>query len=308
MKMPLKAFPPWRDQTELPSMIADEITPFIFKGKRYRLENIMYHSIAGEPLGYNFMEDHFRIREEESMRPISHPLVGYYFATAFVKDDVCYVFAADLGPRTKPVWRCKRIVVISSTDLVSWSAPQTVIEAEGDENLFNNSVTTDGKRFYMVYESNDKRYPVFTAKFAVSDDLIHWEKIPGGIYGKDKYIGGPALYHAGEYFYFTYVNCVNEEAPNDHKEYYDTRVTRTKDFISWEDAPADRPVLSPDFTKVIDMRHPGVYERNASDAEFIEQDAVVTVYWCGGNQLGLANTYRAEYDGTLQQLFESFFQ
>ncbi len=309
IKPPLKAFPKWENHQYLKGFGCDagEITPFVFEGRRYRVENIMYHSIADKPVGFNFQEDHFRIRDEETGRPISHPLVGYYFATAHVLNDKVYVFASDLGPRTESVWHCQRIIVITSTDLISWTPPQTVIEAD-HENLFNNSVTTDGKRFYMVYESDDSRYPIFTAKFAVSDDLFHWQKIEGGIYAKDKYLGGPALAYCEPWFYLTYVNCIHEPSPNGDPEYYDTRIARTKDFIHWEEPPADRPVLSPDFTHEITPNHPGVYERNASDAEFIEADGKVKVYYNGGNQLGLMDNQTAEYSGTLKTLFESFFQ
>ena len=214
IRHPLQAFPKWENHQYMKGFGCDagEITPFVFKGRRYRVENIMYHSIADKPVGFNFQEDHFRIRDEETGRPVSHPLVGYYFATAHVRNDKVYVFASDLGPRTAPVWKCQRIIVITSTDLISWTAPQTVLEAD-HENLFNNSVTTDGKRFYMVYESDDSRYPIFTAKFAVSEDLFHWQKIEGGIYAKDKYLGGPALAYCEPWFYLTYVNCIHAPRP-----------------------------------------------------------------------------------------------
>ena len=63
-----------------------------------------------------------------------------------------------------------------------------------------------------------------------------------------------------------------------------------------------------DFTHEISSDHPGIYERNASDAEFIETDGKVKVYYNGGNQLGLMDNQTAEYPGSLKMLFESFFQ
>lgn len=236
----VKAFPAWQEHQFLP-WTRDEVSPFVFKGKKYLLENVLYHYYDGHCHPELFHEDHFRIRDAESGRVISRPLLNHYFAQIMVKDGRVHVFTADYGEAS--TWQCRQIVAITSEDLISWTAPIPVIRAE-NENLFNNSVTEKDGRYYMVYESDDCRYPKFTAKFAKSDDLIHWEKIPGGIYGDRKYLGGPALCYQAPWFCLTYVNEVRKPSPNGDPEYYDTRIARTKDFISWEDAPGDRPVLA----------------------------------------------------------------
>ncbi|RKY68572.1 MAG: hypothetical protein DRP97_06130, partial [Candidatus Latescibacterota bacterium] len=50
-----------------------------------------------------------------------------------------------------------------------------------------------GDRFVMAYESKEGKYPPFTIKFAESLDLRAWTKIPGAIYGTDRYTACPAL-------------------------------------------------------------------------------------------------------------------
>jgi len=298
-----KAFPEWKNHKYLEHE-GGEMSPFLFKGRRYRVEDVMYCGLVNKPVKFNFHEDHFRIRDMETGYPVSYPLLNHYFATVFVRGDKAYSFSADYGYDT-PWWNCKNIDVIVSDDLISWSAPVHAVAAE-NENLFNNAVTEAEGRFYMLYETDDRNYlPKFTFKFAWSDDLIHWNKIPNGVYGIGKYVGGPSMYYIAPYFYVTYVNQNRKE---DGSYFYDSRITRSKDLIHWEEPPEERPVVYPDFTHVIEpVNHPDVYEINASDVEFEEVNGKVIAYWNGGNQWDLGDSQSAEYDGTLKQLFESFF-
>jgi len=297
-----RAFPDWKNHRYL-EQECGEMSPFVFKGRRYRVENVMFHALAGKEVRFNYHEDHFRIRDMETGFPVSHPLINHYFATVTVHDGKAYAFSADYG-YGRPCWTCQSIDVIVSDDLISWSRPVPAIRAE-NESLFNNAVTGANGRFYLLYETNDKAYPAFTFKFAWSDDLIHWNKIPNALYGTDKYVGGPSMYYVEPYFYVTYVN-LNHKA--DGSVFYDSRIARSRDLITWEDPPEIRPVVYPDFTHVIEpVNHPDEYEINASDVEFEEKDGKVIAYWNGGNQLGLGDSQSAECDGTLKQLFESFF-
>lgn len=292
---------PWTNKKVLPQP-GGEMTPFIFRGRLYRVENVMNHSLhPGKPVQYRFHEDFFRIRDVAEDRIVSVPLMNHYFASAFVYKDEVFIYAADYE-LDRPWWHCRRINVIKSKDLISWTPPTAAVEAIETESLFNNSVIWDGKRFVMLYETDDPVYtPKFTFKFAESDDLLHWRKIDGAIYGRDKYVGGPTLFFENGYYYTTYVNSLGDGC-------YDTRIARSKDLFTWEDAPADRPFLSPDYTRHTDpVNHPDVLEKNASDAELIEADGKVTVFWNGGNQMGVADSQEAEFTGTKRELFELFF-
>ncbi len=286
-----------------------EITPFLFRGCQYHLENVMAHYLyPGAAVESHPHEDHFRIRRAEDDRLISIPLLNHYFATAFVWQETCYCFSIDLGEQKG--WASSKIDMISSKNLVSWEPPVCVLDISADgEMIYNNTVTHDGRRFVMLYETNDPRYPIFTLKFAESNDLIHWRKIPSAIYGKEKYTGGPALYWIPEeqYYYLTYVDMFVH--PVVRKLNYRTSVTRSKDLVHWQDAPTDRAVLLPDYGNRPDPQgHPDVFDLNASDAEYLEKDGVVRAFFCGGNQWGISDNQTAEYHGTLSEFFREFFQ
>ena len=65
----------------------------------------------------------------------------------------------------------------------------------------------------------------------------------------------------------------------------------------------------PDFNNRPDPEHfPEVYDVNASDAEFIEEDGKVKVFFIGGNQWGVSDNQVAEYNRTADQLFQEFFK
>jgi len=70
-----------------------EPTPFVFKGRLYRLENQMRSKDFPKEIPlHRFHEDGFRIRDVETDSIISIPLINHYFATAFVWDNRVHVF------------------------------------------------------------------------------------------------------------------------------------------------------------------------------------------------------------------------
>ena len=236
---------------------------------------------------------------------MSAPLYNCYFASAFVHDGRVYCFCIDYE-LDRPWWTARRLLMLSSDDLITWTRPMAVIEAESNESLFNTAVTYDGEKFVMLYESDDPQYkPKFTFKFAVSKDLIHWEKVRDAVYGRNKYVGGPALEFFDGWYYVTYVNIFPN--PVDGRDNYDTRIARSRDLVNWEDAPEGRSVLMPTYTYP-DPTRPHLCEDNASDAEYLEKDGKVVVFWNGGNQENLGGAYMSECPGTLKELFESFFK
>jgi subtilisin family serine protease len=86
--------------------------------------------------------------------------------------------------------------------------------------------------------------------------------------------------------------------------YYETNIVRSYDLKNWE--RGKRALLKPDFQHEV-LSHPGIYEINASDVEFIELNGKVKAYSCGGNQLGAHDWFTCEYEGTMGELFKSFF-
>lgn len=279
-----------------------EATPFVFRERLYRLENFRkQHETPEQPVQYRFHEDGFRIRDVEKDRVISVPLLNHYFGTAIVWEGRVYVFCGYLG-EDKPWWNITEIVMISSADLITWTAPKVVIRAEGGEHLFNTAVCHDGKRFVLLYETDADPWVKFTFKFSESTDLENWTRIPDALYGPDKYVGGPALYYEAPWYYTLYLESRGEGR-------YDTLITRSKDLVSWQDAPADRPFMAhnPEHIPAPDLA-PEVRELSASDAELCEFGGKTIVYFNGGDQQGISDLQQAEFDGPPRALFESFFE
>ena len=55
------------------------------------------------------------------------------------------------------------------------------------------------------------------------------------------------------------------------------------------------------------INHPGRFEINAGDAEFLQLDGKVRICGCGGDQLGCLDRFTCEYEGTMSELFARFF-
>jgi alpha-L-fucosidase len=203
--------------------IAAEVTPFVLNGRLYRVENHPRHfDFKGVPPDHRYHEDEIRIRDVEADRIVSTPLRDHYFGAGFVWEGRFHLFAAD--GRGQPWYEMRRIVTTSSADLQTWTEPRVVIESENDEHVFNTAVCRGRDRFILLYETDDRRWqPKFTFKYCESDDLVSWKRIPDAIYGRGKYVGGPALYYEGGWYYTLYLQSLSGS--------YETHVTRSTDLI-----------------------------------------------------------------------------
>jgi len=295
----------WRNRLIRKAVLRDslsvETTPFVLRDRLYRLENIpKAKEFPLEIPQYRFHEDEIRIRDVEEDRIVSVVLRNHYFGSAFVWDGRVYVFAGDYG-EDQPWWHIRRIVMTSSDDLVHWTEPRTVIESENGERLFNTAVCRGADSFILLYETDDQQWPPpFTFKYCTSDDLLNWSRIPGAIYGRDKYVGGPALYYEGGTYYTLYLQALDGR--------YDTRITRSRDLLHWEDAPEGRSFLAcdPEFVPQPDL-FPDVREISASDAELCAWQGKTLVDFYGGNQQGQGISQLAEFDGSPRELLEHYF-
>lgn len=298
---------PWQHPLAGRALIAGgcaEMTPFVFRDRLYRLENFArYHDFPGAAPGYRCHEDGFRIRDVESDRIVSIPLLNHYFAVAFPWEGRVHVVAGDYE-EGRPWWHIRRAVMLSSDDLVTWTAPRVVLQAGPGERLFNYAVCRARGKFYLLYETDDRRWPPpFTLRFCVSDDLSRWRKLPPACrYGDGKYTGGPALYFDAEedWFYCLYLEDLGGR--------WETRVTRSRDLRRWHDAPAGRPVVAPVPGHPVDPgRWPGVTETSASDVELCEVGGRTLACWIAGDQQGAMVEYAAWHDGPLPALLRRFF-
>jgi len=282
--------------------ISGEVTPFVLKDRLYRVENHPRNlDFKGKPPQYLYHEDEIRIRDVETDKIISVPLRDHYFGSGFLWDGRLYIFTGAYGQDDQQWWQFKRIVMTSSEDLINWTEPQVVIESENGERLFNTAVCRGRDKFIMLYEMMDKRGKPFIFEYCESDDLIHWNRIPGAIYGEGKYVGGPALYYEGGLYYTLYLESLSGK--------YETHVTRSPDLIHWQDAPFERPVvsISPDHQPDPEY-YPEVRDINASDAELCFWKGKTIVYFNGGNQQGVFDLQMAEFAGTPRELLEHYYE
>jgi len=258
----------------------------------------------GDP-HFRYHEDGFRIRDVAANRVVSVPLLNCYFAAAFVWDGRVYVVAGDYEDR--PIWTIRRTILLSSDDLITWTKPRVILETTGEEHFFNYGICRAKDRFVLLYETNDARWPMFTMRFAESDDLLTWRKLPEQyIYGTDKYTGGPALYYdaAEGWFYLLYTNAA-EGKPG----FYDDRVARSRDLMTWQDARADRPMVEPNPSRFVNAaRWPGVTEKSASDLEMCEFNGQTHIYWIHGDQQGATCGWNAVVDQPMFAVLRRFFE
>ena len=281
--------------------ISGEVTPFVWNDRLYRVENHpRYFDFPVADPTYRFNEDEVRIRDVETGAIVSVPLRNHYFGEGFLFGNRLYIYAGDYGV-DRP-WRQHHLFdLVYSDDLVTWSDPVPVIESERGELLFNTAVCRGPDRFILLYETDDSRWPPFTFKYCESDDLVRWRRIPGAVYGTDKYVGGPALHYADGWYYTLYLQSL----PGGQ---FENRITRSRDLIHWQDAPEGRAVLSVDPAHVPDPAHPDVRELSASDAELCFWRGRTIVYFHSGNQQGVAGLEMAEFDGPPEELLAHYFE
>jgi alpha-L-fucosidase len=300
----LLAQSPWKNpivkQGRLGSPLV-ETSPFVFHGKLYLLENNQrFWDVKGAKPGDFFHEDEVRIRDVKSGKKVTVALTNHGFGTAFVWKDSLYVFAGNYGTG-KPWRQMTEITMTATADLKTWTKPVTVLKAGKNEYFFNTAVTRGKDRFILLYETNDKRWKPFTFRYEESNDLRNWKEIPDALYGKEKYVGGPALYHENGWYYTLYLESL--------KKGYETRITRSRDLITWEDAPEGRTFVAfePSY-KNIPMIKPEISESNASDVELCYFQGKTILYFTGSDQTTAGDLQSATYPGTPAQLFEYFFK
>jgi alpha-L-fucosidase len=281
-----------------------ETTPFVFKDRLYRLESWQrYWDLPGLPPPNTQSEhDAVRVYDIEAKRIVSTPFTNHGFATALVWDGRVYVFAACWD---RPGRKASRIDVTSSDDLVHWTAPVPAIQAEAGENLYNVAVCRDAedRGFVLLYETDDPKYVPFTFKYCRSGELTRgWRLVPEALYGTKKYVGGPALYCFGGVYYTLYLQDLGGR--------WETRVTRSRDLMKWEDAPDGRPFVTFDVKKDrVPLRPPEVKEINASDVELCEWPAGKTyILFSGSDQQYAGDLQWATFDGTPRELLERFYK
>ena len=272
--------------------------PFAFSG-RTKMENtpVIFNSrlllVANyRPSGPTSPEDKnsfLYVEDLKTGKEISRFGMAHSFVSAIVDGDELNVFALDFS-NSGEVWKSNGINHFVTNDLENWSEKKVILP-EGDELLFNTSVCRDDKGFLMAYESNQ---PVkFCFKFARSNDLSKWEKIPGLVYTgeHDEYSACPVIRYFKPYYYIIYLH-----APIEGHNGWTSYLARSKDLHNWE--------LSP-FNPVLEAE--GGEGDNNSDVDIIEYEGKTYLYYATGDQATWATLRVALFDGSLKEFFESHF-
>ena len=152
---------------------AMENTPVIYQGKTLHLLNYR-DDTKNNTDGYT-KSMYLYAKDLRTGNELARFGEGHSFVNAFVNGAELNVFASEGSNRD---W-FQSIYRFASTDLKTWRR-ELAIPREGEEHLFNSSVCRDDQGYLMAYESN---LPVqFCFKFARSENLSSWRKVPGLIF------------------------------------------------------------------------------------------------------------------------------
>jgi len=260
-----------------------EMTPVIFRNRMHLLGSAHAGARA------NPYDDRcLWVEEVATGKVISTFAEGYGLGSAFADGDALYVYAIHNDSHG-----AQQIECFKTKDLQDWEL-WTVIEALPGEELFNESVCRAGGRCVMAYESRDANYPPFTIYFAESEDLVEWRRIPGAVFGTDRYTACPSIRYLDGMFYMLYTEHLKP------RWWFETYLTRSPDLIHWEQSPKN-PVLDPE----------GIEGINTSDVDLVEYrekgEDRVRLYYATGNQRTWGTVTWADFKGTQREFFDLYF-
>jgi hypothetical protein len=274
-----------------------ETTPVVFKNKVYRFE---YVRIGYE--GNTTGDSYFRFIDHETGEATPAFAHGYHLGSAFVHGDSVIVTGVN-------IWDGERIQLFVSTDLHNWT-DWTGLELLGN-GIFNTSMCIREDDFVLMYEigkPEEETGKRFTARFAISEDLHHWEVTPDSCnYAKDRYTAPHCLRYLDGYFYNFYLEV---------HDGFEMRVVRSKDLIHWE-ASTKNPVLKASAEdKIIANEQLTPEQRNRikeakninnSDIDFCEFDGRLIINYSWGDQHGKEFLAEAVFEGTQVEFLLGWF-
>ena len=270
--------PPLQEET-LILRDACEVSPLVWKER-------LCLFVCHRPASGGTKEDYYlTISDVETGEELARFGNGYSLASAVVLSGTLYVSASRFEENN---WN--DVTLFTSTDLQTWTQKVAVTQ-EPNEHLFNSSICQGPDGYVMAYESNDPAYPAFTIKFAQSQDLETWTKLPDATFGTDRYTACPTIRYANGYYYVFYLE---QRTP---RWFFETYVTRSADLKVWYRSPLN-PVLSP---QQIDD---GI---NASDPDLVEFQGKTYLYYAVGDQLTWMNIKRATYPVPLADFLNAWF-
>lgn len=249
-----------------------ETTPFVW--------NNQLHYFINSPAAID-------IRDAD-MNQISHTSAPMQYGSAFVHNGRIYAFG------TTPL-NYGQISMMSSADLINWTAPVVVLTGGG---LYNTSVAlSPNGEFIMAVEYaslDDDNF--FKTKFYKSNDLTNWTYTGFKMFPRHL-TSAPTLRYVSPHWYVVYTS---ESFPGINKS-WNLNIARSTDLSSWQDSDTQVIAASDEL------------DGNASDLDFVEFNGVLEMTYLTTPQDGRPIAHpdtglvRATYNGTLKQYLEQFF-
>lgn len=285
-----------------------ESTPVVWKGRLLRFEWVRGYawdnsqSKSGENQGF------FHFADMETNEPTEPFAFGYSFGCAHVENDRMYVYG------TRGAAAGHAVDTFVSDDLKTWKKIGA-LEFPEEFTVYNTSVCKGPDKYVMAIEIGGKNPligTVFTCFFAVSNDLANWQLLPMDKYeySKERYTACPVLRYVDGFYYMIYL----ERMPL-HR--YVPYIVRTKDFMYYEvgiKSPVmwfdddDRKIYKKEWMTEKDLELvKNSVNINNSDVDVCEFNGKTVIMYSWGNQASQEFLAVAEYNGTLKEFFESFF-
>lgn len=209
------------------------------------------------------------------------------FVSGIVENETLYVY----GVNGVSDFSQNMIWMTSSQDLINWTIPVAVLTSAPTEPFFNTSVSFGPQGFVMTTEIHDPITGYYEFRISHAANLIGPWSAPGPLY-KSTYSACPTVRYSNGYYYVTYLSVIDETNSNIH---YVTKVTRSKDLLSWDDAP--NVLFAPTIAQ----------GSNMSDVDMIEFQGHLEMIVYDGDQMTWGNPLRAVYMGTFDQLMQETF-
>lgn len=275
---------PWIQKGEVIDRVASEGLPLVWNSR------LIYLVSARPSDGSANGQMLINVVDQETKAVIASHQTDLGFISAIVVNGVINVFGT-----TDWTHDGNSIEMISTSDLVNWTAPVVVITAPSDTTLFNSTVTQDDTGFVMAYELCQEGQVCYNFRFIRSDDLATWTDA-GQQYEVGYYSACPTIrYVDGKYYVFFVSEYVEMSFA------WGTLLMRSDDLKGWE--MSKQTALSP-----FDGDD---HSRNASDMDLIEFDGKVRMIYYSGPQLPQDSAggglREASFDGTMSEFLNKFF-
>lgn len=173
-----------------------------------------------------------QVQKYPSLEVFSRFTFPYNFGSAIVVSGVVHVFASSNtmnGPGNF-------MVMTTSTDLVNWLTPTTILVAPSNRTFYNSSVAKTDAGYVLAYEIHEENNQAwFYARFLFSTDLVNWTPV-GDKYDPTAENACPTIrYSDGYYYLFT---LKDRGSVINNSRYY-TTVARSTDLVNFEESPVE---------------------------------------------------------------------